>query len=872
VDGWLYGTTAWGGDNGFGTVFRISTAGVYQKLASFDSTTGKYPYGLILASDGAFYGTTVFGLASNAGAAFRYTLAGGIVVIHEFADSNESYASGRLYQAANGDLYGVTNFGGSTGVGTVFRMTTAGSTTVIHSFSNSDGAYPVAGVTAGADGNLYGMTLQGGPDPGYPVGVIYKIDSQDVVTMVHAFTMADHLVGSQAAFLLASDGKLYGATGSIFRLEPDDTVKIVHTMTQLEGATLVAALIEPTTGHLIGPAQFGGAGGYGTVFDCDFAGNLEVVYSFMGSPQGLNPVTGAVQGSDGSFYGTTQEGGSAGQGVIFRLDASNTLTVLHSFQNGEGSWSRGNLTFGPDGRLYGTTYASDGFANASAFAMDTLGNFDLLHTFSWDEARQINAGLLWSSDGQLWGAGLGTGPFQLASGGTVTLVPVDDPSCLGTLIESDGSLYGTSTGSVYKITGSTSETLHTFAAPNGYDLEAGLLKAADGNFYGTTRRGGAHDGGTVFRMDADGTVTTIHDFQSPDGTDPIAALIQASDGFLYGTTTSGTENYFGTIFRIDYSGTGFSTVHVFSGPDGRASYASLTQGLDGSLVGTAFMGGALNGGTVFRLTLPAAFLAVSGIVPSSGPAAGGAAVSVAGSGFVTGATGTIGGAALSNPSVTVPTQLLGATPTLPPGTFHDVTVTNPDQTSATLHGGYLADFLDVPADDLFHGGVASILRAGITAGCGDGLYCRNAIVTRAQMAVFLVKAIAGAAYQPPPATGTMFSDVPAGSFAANWIEDFATRGITAGCGGGNYCPSDPVSRAQMAVFLLKSLLTPAYVPPAPTGHVFGDVPVDAFAAAWIEDLAGRGITAGCGGGLYCPGSSSTRGQMAVFLQRTFSLP
>jgi uncharacterized repeat protein (TIGR03803 family) len=873
-DGWLYGTTLVGGDNGFGIVFRVSTAGAYEKLASFDSTTGMFPNGLILASDGAFYGTTYYGLLGNSGSAFRFTPGGGITVIHAFGDSNEFSPSGRLYQAANGDFYGVTTFS-ATGPGTVFRMTTAGATTVLHVFSNSDGAHPVAGVTAGADGNLYGTTEQGGPDPGNPLGVIYKIDSQDVVTTVHAFTMADGLVAPQAALLLASDGKLYGTAGSIFRLETDGGVTLVHALTQLEGTTLVAPLIEPTTGHLFGTAELGGAGGYGTVFDCDFAGNLEVVYAFEGSAEGLAPSAGVVQGADGSFYGTTQEGGVAGQGVIFRLDSSNSLTVLHALLNGEGLWPRANLTFGPDGRLYGTTFGSDGFAGPSAFAIDTLGSFDLLHSFSWNEARQLYAGLLWSSASQLWGAGFGTGPFRLDPGGTVTLVPVDDPTSTGTLIESDGSLYGTSTGSVYKITGSTSQTLHTFPEPNGYyNFLAGLLKAADGNFYGTTEWGGAYNGGTVFRMDPSGTVTTIHDFQFPDGTNPGAALIQASDGFLYGTTAGGAVGYFGTVYRIDYSGTGFSMVHAFSGLDGREPAGSVIQASDGSLVGTTFLGGALNGGTIFRLTLPPVVLAVSGITPSSGPSSGGAAVAVAGAGFVTGATSSIGGAALANPSVAGPTQLLGATPVLSPGTLNDVVVTNPDQTSATLVVGFLADFLDVPVSDIFHGAVESIFRHGITAGCGGGLFCRQDSVTRAQMAVFLVKAIEGPSYQPPPATGTVFGDVPADAFAAAWIEDFASRGITNGCGGGNYCPDAPVTRAQMAVFLLKALLGASYQPPAATGTVFGDVPAGAFAAAWIEDLFHRAITGGCSASpeLYCPDSPSTRGQMAVFLVRTFSLP
>jgi hypothetical protein len=182
------------------------------------------------------------------------------------------------------------------------------------------------------------------------------------------------------------------------------------------------------------------------------------------------------------------------------------------------------------------------------------------------------------------------------------------------------------------------------------------------------------------------------------------------------------------------------------------------------------------------------------------------------------------------------------------------------------------DFVDVPPAQIFHDFVNTVARNGVTAGCGGGNYCPDASVTRAQMAVFLLKSEHGAAYAPPPCTG-VFPDVPCpGAFAVDWIEQLHTEGVTTGCGGGNYCPDAPVTRAQMAVFLLKTLLGASYVPPVATG-IFGDVPVGAFAADWIEDLYGRAITGGCQASplLYCPNNPNTRGQMSVFLTKTFGL-
>jgi len=181
-------------------------------------------------------------------------------------------------------------------------------------------------------------------------------------------------------------------------------------------------------------------------------------------------------------------------------------------------------------------------------------------------------------------------------------------------------------------------------------------------------------------------------------------------------------------------------------------------------------------------------------------------------------------------------------------------------------------FADVPFDHWAWAYIEAIALEGITDGCGGGNYCLDANVTRGQMAVFLLRGIHGGGYVPPPATGTRFVDVPRSHPFAAWIEQLAAEAITSGCGGNNYCPGASVTRGQMALFLLKAKSGSGYKPPPATETVFSDVPQDHWAAAWIEQLAAEGITTGCGGGNYCPGASVTRGHMAVFLQRTFDLP
>ncbi len=191
--------------------------------------------------------------------------------------------------------------------------------------------------------------------------------------------------------------------------------------------------------------------------------------------------------------------------------------------------------------------------------------------------------------------------------------------------------------------------------------------------------------------------------------------------------------------------------------------------------------------------------------------------------------------------------------------------------------GYVqSSFADVPTSYWAWQYIEAIYAAGITGGCGTSplIYCPGNIVTRDQMAVFLMRGIHGAEYTPPAVgSSTGFADVPITHWAAAWIKQFALEGVTAGCGGGNYCPFSPVTREQMAVFLLRAKYGASYTPPPVDGGTgFADVPVTHWAAAWIKQLAAEGITGGCGGGNYCPSSPVTRDQMAVFLQRTFGLP
>jgi hypothetical protein len=195
--------------------------------------------------------------------------------------------------------------------------------------------------------------------------------------------------------------------------------------------------------------------------------------------------------------------------------------------------------------------------------------------------------------------------------------------------------------------------------------------------------------------------------------------------------------------------------------------------------------------------------------------------------------------------------------------------TQGQQKQWVLHVG--ASFTDVITSSGFYRFIETLLHHGITGGCGGTNYCPASSTTRAQMAVFVLVAKEGTGYVPPACTTPVFADVPASNPFCRWIEELARRGVVTGCGGGNYCPTSPVSREQMAVFVLRTL-DPALVPPAcAPPNIYNDVPETSGFCRWIEELTNRAVVTGCGGGNYCPTDPVTREQMGVFISATFGL-
>lgn len=188
-----------------------------------------------------------------------------------------------------------------------------------------------------------------------------------------------------------------------------------------------------------------------------------------------------------------------------------------------------------------------------------------------------------------------------------------------------------------------------------------------------------------------------------------------------------------------------------------------------------------------------------------------------------------------------------------------------------------ASFADVPADHWAYAAIEALAYHGITLGCATNpqQFCPDGLVSRAEMAVFLERAMKGPGFVYAP-TGTRFADVPLFHWAVGPIEQLYLDGVTSGCATAplRFCPTESVTRASMAKFLLLAKLGAAYNPGTASGTVFADVPATHWVAAWIEAFHGLGYTTGCASNplRFCPDVLVSRAEMAVFLYRVFDLP
>jgi uncharacterized repeat protein (TIGR03803 family) len=345
-----------------------------------------------------------------------------------------------------------------------------------------------------------------------------------------------------------------------------------------DGANPFAGLVRDAAGNLYGTTYTGASSGYGTVFKVDSSGAETVLYSFTGGTDGGSPVGGVVRDNAGNLYGTTQYGGSSGNGVVFKLDTSGTETVLYSFAGGtaDGCSPYGGLVRDKAGNLYGTTPDCGASNLGTVFKVAKNGAEKLLHSFAGgtaDGADPLYTALLRDTKGNLYGVTADGGSqddgvvYKLSTSGKLTVLhsflggTQDGCFAHGTpATDKQGNLYGTTSrcgsasgGIVWKVSPKGKETvLHNFAggASDGAQAIAGVILDAHGNFYGDTDGGGASDDGTIYELSKKGTLTLLHSFAGSDGGTPFGGVIRDATGNLYGTTLEGGSGKEGTVWRL----------------------------------------------------------------------------------------------------------------------------------------------------------------------------------------------------------------------------------------------------------------------------------------------------------------------------------
>jgi uncharacterized repeat protein (TIGR03803 family) len=607
----LYGTTVNGGDpscnfgvgGGCGVVYKLNTTGQQTVLHTFTSVAedGFYPYAAVIRdSAGNLYGTTSQGGTAGLGVVYKLDKHGQEMVLYNFTGGTDGgYPLAGVIGDSAGNLYGTTNGGGGSGV--VFKLDAQGRETPLYTFTGgADGGEPIGGVILGPNGTLYGATLYGGIVNAHSSGggVVYSLDSGGHETVLYSFTGGADGNYPSSGVIRDSSGDLYGASegggagGSLYKLDASGHETVMYGFPGAAGGTTPAAgLIRDSAGNLYGTTSMGGTAGAGTIFKLDSAGQETVLYTFAGGADGCYPSAGVIRDSAGNLYGTATWCGPGNAGVVYKLDPAGHLTVLYGFTSGaDGGGPRAGVIRDAEGNLYGTTYTGGTSGGAARFGvvykLDTTGKETVLYNFcsimpDCTDGGFPESGVIRDSAGNLYGAASSGGPGH--------------------------------SGVVYKLDTTRKYTvLYGFTGADGGSPNGGLIRDSAGNLYGTTYSGGTANAGTVFKLDSANQETVLYSFTGgADGATPDAGVIRDAAGNLYGTTYAGgggpchqgtaQPTGCGVVFKLNPGGQETVLYGFTGGTDGGYPLAGVIGDSAGALFGTASIGGKLGGGVVFKI-------------------------------------------------------------------------------------------------------------------------------------------------------------------------------------------------------------------------------------------------------------------------------
>jgi uncharacterized repeat protein (TIGR03803 family) len=327
-----------------------------------------------------------------------------------------------------GNFYGTTFGGGAFRKGTVFKLTRSGQEVVLYSFTGgSDGASPFGGLIGDANGNLYGTTYNGGDLKcqfnALGCGTVFKVDASGIETVLHVFEWGADGALPFAGLIRDGAGNLYGTTsvggtfnqGTVFKVDANGNEVVLHSFANSPDAGFPqAGLITDGVGNLYGTTNSGGTFGNGTVYKISTSGAVTVLHSFGAQPDGRGPFAGLVRDTAGNLYGTTPYGGATGNGTVFKVDPSGSETVLYSFTGGaDGSSPFSGLVLDAANNLYGTDFYGCG----NIYKVDPTGNLTVLLFFGTGVGVPCGpyGSVIRDASGAFYGTTTGGGIFSLGT-------------------------------------------------------------------------------------------------------------------------------------------------------------------------------------------------------------------------------------------------------------------------------------------------------------------------------------------------------------------------------------------------------------------------------------------------------------------------
>jgi len=340
--------------------------------------------------------------------------------------------SAGLFRDAQGNLYGTTFWNGSGGWGTVFKVDTKGAETVLYNFTGAaDGANPSAGLIRDSNGNLYGTTEYGGSSLQW--GTVFKVAPNGTET-AYAFAggSADGCNPYQG-LVRDKAGNFYGTTGGcgaagkgvVFELSPQGTETVLHNFAggSSDGQSPeYGSLLIDKLGNLYGVTQQGGTSGQGVVYRLSKSG-FKVLHSFAGgTTDGCFPFGSVAMDKNGNLYGTTEYCGSSNNGTVWKLSKNGTETVLHSFAGTptDGQIPLAGVTLDAKGNLYGNTNGGGANNRGTVYTLNIKRKLTVLHSFAGSDGQSPLGSLVLDGKGNLYGTAAGGGS---GSNGTVWSIP-----------------------------------------------------------------------------------------------------------------------------------------------------------------------------------------------------------------------------------------------------------------------------------------------------------------------------------------------------------------------------------------------------------------------------------------------------------------